>query len=315
MSSFNRNSRNLTIEQQRLLSMNISQYEQISTHIDLLYNMLDEIRGNIIQITQNTNNRRSNVNNSLFSQILNNRYNFVNYDYERPNNSYLNYTNMYRNRNANANNELYSLLSNYLNTSVIVRPTPEQIQNASVLVRYDSIENPSAEYCPISLDEFNDDDQVRQIIHCGHIFHQNSFQQWFARNSRCPICRYDIRNYSNTSSGNTNSEQTSEQNTSRQTRTEETSSTQPISNVQLSRNTDSNQFDHLTFDINEQEFTNNFLDIFARNLLQTMSNPQSNDRYMVDSSNNILIYETILRPRNTSSNYTYMADPSNNNNS
>ena len=43
MSSFNINPRNLTFEQQRLLSMNISQYEQLSSHIDLLFDMLDEM--------------------------------------------------------------------------------------------------------------------------------------------------------------------------------------------------------------------------------------------------------------------------------
>ena len=49
--------------------------------------------------------------------------------------------------------------------------------------------------CPISRDVFNDDDTVTQIIPCGHIFSRTNLQQWFTYHSACPMCRYDIRNY------------------------------------------------------------------------------------------------------------------------
>ena len=32
-----------------------------------------------------------------------------------------------------------------------------------------------------------------RIRHCGHCFHGNCIQEWFSRNPRCPMCRYDIR--------------------------------------------------------------------------------------------------------------------------
>ena len=96
-----------------------------------------------------------------------------------------------------------SFLTNFLNSTVIVRPTTEQIQHASRIIRYGDIDNPLSETCPISLDEFNDDDQVRQLLPCGHIFHQNQFQEWFNGNVRCPVCRYDIRNYRPLSRRNT----------------------------------------------------------------------------------------------------------------
>ena len=36
---------------------------------------------------------------------------------------------------------------------------------------------------------------VTIIKYCGHVFKTNLINQWFETNVRCPICRYDIRNY------------------------------------------------------------------------------------------------------------------------
>jgi hypothetical protein len=329
MSSSNTNFRNLTIEQQRLLSMYISQYEQTNNHIDLLFNMLDEIRQNIVNITQtrhnrhnrhnrhtNNNNNNNNRNlNSMFNPILNNRYNFFNNEDRIPIDTYYNGFNMFTNRNRNnydflQNSELTSLLNTFLNTRVIVRPTTEQIETATRLIRYRDIENPLAEFCPISLEEFNDDDEVRQILQCGHIFHQNQFQQWFDTNSRCPICRYDIRNYiplNNNNNDQTSRQSTSEANeqnvrdqTSRQSNRNnlDTSSTLPISNIELLRNPISNQIEQFSFDINDPSFTNIFLDQITRNILNNLythndnnnnnnNDNNSNGRIMIDPSNNL----------------------------
>jgi hypothetical protein len=221
------------------------------------------------------------------------------------------------------NSELTSLLNTFLNTRVVVRPTTEQIENASRLIRYRDIENPLAEFCPISLDEFNDDDEVRQILHCGHIFHRNQFQQWFESNSRCPICRYDIRNYTplnnNNNNNNNNNDQPSRQSTpesteqtvrdinqtSRQSNRNnlDTSSSLPISNIELLRNPVSNQIEQFSFDINEPSFTNIFLDQITRNLLNNLYTPNDNNgRIMIDPSNNYLFYETIIRPNRNQNN-------------
>jgi hypothetical protein len=301
--------------------MNINQYEQINNHIDLLFDMLEDIRENIIRITQPRDNNRNNRNmnnrnnvSTLFNQILNGGYNSINYDSHRLNNLFDNSRRSRTNNNVTQNNVFDTFFNNFLNTPVIVRPTDEQIQNASVLIRYGDIENPNAEYCPISLDEFNDDDQVRQIIHCGHIFHPTQFQRWFESNTRCPICRYDIRNYV-PSSRNTNNEsqeqtQSSEQ---RQNSTQNnltqgnlnnaiSSSTLPISNMEILRNPISNQIEEFSFDINEPSLTSIFLDQITRNLLRSTSSSQldnsrdDNSRIIIDPSNNFLFYETIIRP-------------------
>ena len=76
-----------------------------------------------------------------------------------------------------------------------VFPTPSQIEIATRIVKYGDILNPLNRECPISLDSFTDDDTVMVIRHCNHIFKQNSLMGWFRGHCVCPVCRYDIRNY------------------------------------------------------------------------------------------------------------------------
>ena len=40
-----------------------------------------------------------------------------------------------------------------------------------------------------------------KINYCGHIFSENGLRQHFNNSVRCPICRYDIREYSNSENG------------------------------------------------------------------------------------------------------------------
>ena len=181
------NIRNLTLEQQRVYVMYVNQYDLISNQIDALHEMLYDIRANITDLQTNNINNINNIN-------MQNIYNY-------PNIISHNNTNT-RNTTTGSSqaNHLIERVTNFLNTPITnnnnnLRPTREQINNASRLVRYYFIENPSSERCSISLQEFNNDDQVRQILYCGHIFHENSLQEWFTRNTVCPLCRYDIRNY------------------------------------------------------------------------------------------------------------------------
>jgi len=84
---------------------------------------------------------------------------------------------------------------------VVVYPSQSQITNATRNIEFsDSSANMNTS-CPITLDEFQNGDVVRQIIPCGHIFQESALRNWFTRNVRCPVCRYDIRDYipSNTS--------------------------------------------------------------------------------------------------------------------
>jgi hypothetical protein len=130
------------------------------------------------QQRRNTINSRSNTN---ISDTSNNREHLLSYVVYRP---------RIRSQDATA-------LRNFFQ-NIIVYPTQQQIQDATQLITYNTnIENISTS-CPITLDEFQDGDIIRQIKHCRHVFHEQSIQNWFRSNVRCPVCRYDIREYRNT---------------------------------------------------------------------------------------------------------------------
>lgn len=89
---------------------------------------------------------------------------------------------------------LGDFLLNFYDT-VPVYPTRNQINNGTRRVLYSNIENPLNSSCPITLENFDDADNVTQILGCGHIFNHESLNSWFRNHVRCPVCRYDIRNY------------------------------------------------------------------------------------------------------------------------
>jgi hypothetical protein len=82
--------------------------------------------------------------------------------------------------------------------NVVVSPSQEQIDNASEIITYTS--DMSSNYstrCPITLEDFQEGENIRRIHHCNHIFGTTAFDNWFERNVRCPVCRFDIRDHSN----------------------------------------------------------------------------------------------------------------------
>jgi hypothetical protein len=91
-----------------------------------------------------------------------------------------------------------STIDRILNTflaPVDIFPTQTQIETATRVVRYGDIARPHNTSCPISLDAFGENQLVTVIRHCGHIFNTEQIGAWFRANCRCPVCRYDIRNY------------------------------------------------------------------------------------------------------------------------
>ena len=106
------------------------------------------------------------------------------------------------NTNANANGNNGPTAPNFLSTmlpsflsNVPVRPTEEEINNATEIVRFGSTTNRMQTSCPIGLTPFANNDNVMRILHCGHIFYPVNIRRWFESNVRCPLCRYDIREY------------------------------------------------------------------------------------------------------------------------
>ena len=45
------------------------------------------------------------------------------------------------------------------------------------------------------MEDFQENENVCQIKHCRHTFKEEAIKNWFQRNVRCPVCRYDIRDY------------------------------------------------------------------------------------------------------------------------
>jgi hypothetical protein len=58
---------------------------------------------------------------------------------------------------------------------------------------FSDIVTPLNTECPIRLEPFEPNSSVVQINRCGHIFYQTGLQHWFDTNSRCPVCRTELR--------------------------------------------------------------------------------------------------------------------------
>ena len=91
---------------------------------------------------------------------------------------------------------LNTVLNNFESlTPVNVRPTEAEINNSTEEVRFGIVSNPVNSACPITRERFGENDRVIQIVYCGHNFNPPSLRHWFQTNVRCPLCRYDIRDY------------------------------------------------------------------------------------------------------------------------
>ena len=163
----------------RLLTSIIQMSNNLATNIitNLINNLINannEIKNNIITLLNvNTNNRQHN----------NRQHNYSN----RPN--------YHNNRQNYLNNPTINNLFHTFFDPVEIFPTPSQIETATRVVRFGDIITPLNSACPISLENFNDNDQVLMIRHCNHIFSNLGLTSWFRSSCVCPVCRYDIRNY------------------------------------------------------------------------------------------------------------------------
>ena len=81
--------------------------------------------------------------------------------------------------------------------SVPVVASQDIINRNTRTVRFDEVVSPLNYDCPISLERFQDNSTLTQIIGCGHLFCSNEITRWFRTNVHCPVCRYDIREIDN----------------------------------------------------------------------------------------------------------------------
>jgi len=83
-----------------------------------------------------------------------------------------------------------SLMQTFLNDTVVVRPTLEQINNSTTIFMAATNLDDNCAICQDPLEQGN---ELCVINHCGHTFHKGCITPWFQQNTRCPTCRHDIR--------------------------------------------------------------------------------------------------------------------------
>jgi hypothetical protein len=74
--------------------------------------------------------------------------------------------------------------------NVVVRPTQDQITNATSILTIGDISDST---CTVCQEQIDSDVPVRRINLCQHQFHKACIDRWFERSVFCPMCRQDIR--------------------------------------------------------------------------------------------------------------------------
>ena len=78
---------------------------------------------------------------------------------------------------------------------VRIRPSISQIRRGTELLVWSDISDNYQTHCPIDMEDFSGNDSILRIRHCGHIFREMNLRRHFRNSTRCPICRFDIREY------------------------------------------------------------------------------------------------------------------------
>lgn len=190
---------------------NLNQINNLIETINNLNNYNNQIRTYLVQLlhsnqsARRTDSRRIDTNLHNFFNNINSTTNTA----SRIPNHFISEHNSHVNRNRRNNSSrnraftmddyARSLYENFFQP-VEISPTQSQFEAATRRVRYCDISRPINTSCPISLEDFNDNDMVTVIRPCGHIFHNEQITNWFRTNCRCPVCRYDIREYNSNAS-------------------------------------------------------------------------------------------------------------------
>jgi len=280
---------------------NLRQITNLNETLNNLNNTNNQIRNSLIQIlnnpyiNQSNNPRRNSVSdrrNRDNNERNNNRNNRIFVD-NRPYiiDSITEYTFPTGTTIPLRNNETNqvdtsSLLNNFFNNfmnPVEVYPTQSQIEAATRRVQYCNITRPINNQCPISMDDFNDNDMVTVIRHCGHIFQTEYLMNWFRTNCRCPVCRYDIRDYNSNASTEFFSDRSQINPVSTQNQTQRTVIVDS-SNNDIERNT-INRIDSINSINSSGSNTNHiFNDIFNNNFVGTTDLSGNRLDNMLDST-------------------------------
>ena len=99
--------------------------------------------------------------------------------------------------NMDLNNTLYSSLMNLLSDTSLNITTDSSsnvvdISSVTILKKFSDIDNPTSNRCSITLEQFNQDDEVLEIINCKHYFNCDALKTWLTTNNVCPVCRQPV---------------------------------------------------------------------------------------------------------------------------
>ena len=84
-------------------------------------------------------------------------------------------------------------LHNFLDQSVTVHPTAEQIHQYTITT---TAPRAMDDNCAICQDPIEQGQNMRILNYCTHSFHTTCIDTWFTTHVTCPTCRHDIRNHS-----------------------------------------------------------------------------------------------------------------------
>ena len=92
--------------------------------------------------------------------------------------------------------QLFATSMNPQTSPIISRGlTAEEVSNNTRTIQYSSEMNEPR--CPISHVDFEEGEDICQIIPCSHYFKTNAIMRWLNSHSDCPVCRRDLRENNN----------------------------------------------------------------------------------------------------------------------
>ena len=99
--------------------------------------------------------------------------------------------------------QLFATSMNPQTSPVISRGlTAEEVTNNTRTIQYSTEMNEPR--CPISHVDFEEGEDICQIIPCSHYFKTNAIMRWLNSHSDCPVCRRDLRENNDNPILNTN---------------------------------------------------------------------------------------------------------------
>lgn len=147
-----------------------------------------------------------------------------------------------------------------------------------------------------------------RIIHCGHIFTEENLRRWFQTNYHCPLCRYDIRQYSprrairnpyNQSVVRNSDSSNNQINRMRSNSADGELETSPRNATDFSANLFENLINQIqdasgatfetefTFDVSNEDFVNNIINHLSSEVAEYLSNSLDLSNISLSESNDI----------------------------